>query len=289
MYFGTVCKLTNLRQHPNADRLKIANALGYNVIVGLDASEEILGIVFPSDGCLSHEMLLVNELYRKHPATGQPMKGFFEPNGRVKSLSLRGMKSEAFWTPLDALSWAGDISKLKAGDTIDTFNGHLICEKYYTPATRAAMARQNRTGKKVVRLEDYAPDLARHFDTAKLRHVVDFLVGAEHAFVLTEKVHGCVSEDTLVETKEYGDMTIGKIVKEKLPVNIKAFDTIKEEVVYVPVDDYYFLEDDGDWYEITLEDGTKLEITGNNPVWLPELACYRKAEKLIVGDVLLTD
>ena len=33
--------------------------------------------------------------------------------------------------------------------------------------------------------------------------------------------------------------------------------------------------------------GQKIEITGNNPVWLPELHCYRRVDELIEGDILL--
>ena len=36
-----------------------------------------------------------------------------------------------------------------------------------------------------------------------------------------------------------------------------------------------------------LEDGTKLTITGNNPVWLPTLNCYRRVDELKQGDYVL--
>jgi hypothetical protein len=41
------------------------------------------------------------------------------------------------------------------------------------------------------------------------------------------------------------------------------------------------------WYEVELEDGQKIVITGNNPVWMADLDCYRKVENLKIGDVLL--
>ena len=75
-YNAVVCALTNLRPHPNADRLLIAMAAGYQVIVGLEAKEGDIGILFPEGGRLSHEMLMANNLYRKNPATGQPMGGY---------------------------------------------------------------------------------------------------------------------------------------------------------------------------------------------------------------------
>lgn len=205
MYTATICKLNNLKKHPNADKLLMGYALGHNVIVGLDITEDTLGIVFPSDGKLSPDMLMNNNLYRKNPLTGELMGGFFEQNGRVKTVRLRGAASEAFWTPLSALSWAGDIvslekeyNKLQAkGELLqlDTFNGHLICEKYYTPKTISMMS-----GGKVNKATkaNYAPDFAKHGETPKLRDIVNFIQGAEHDFIVTEKLHGTSGRTGLV-------------------------------------------------------------------------------------------
>lgn len=188
MYNATICKLTNIQKHPNADRLMVGNALGYFVIVGLDADSDTLGVVFPSDGKLSEEMLLQNNLYRKHPVTGFPMGGYFEENGRVKSLTLRNAKSEAFWTPLSSLTWTGvNLSSLKEGDTFTELNGKLVCEKYYTPATLHAMCAQKKAAKK-----NCAPDFAEHIDTGQLRDMVLLIQGKEPVYnvIYTLKVHG---------------------------------------------------------------------------------------------------
>ena len=87
-YNGIVCRLTGMRPHNNADKLQVANALGYQVIVGSDAHDGDVGIVFPEGGKLSHEMLLANCLYRKHPETGEVMGGYFETSGRIKTCLL---------------------------------------------------------------------------------------------------------------------------------------------------------------------------------------------------------
>lgn len=179
-----------MEKHPNADRLFIANALGYFVIVGKDTPEGQLGVVFPSDGRLSEEMLLNNNLYRKHPVTGQPMGGYFEENGRVKALRLRGAKSEAFWCPLSYLDWTGaDLSKLKEGDQFSVLNDKTVCEKYFTPATIRAMSGggNGSSAKKT-----YAPDFKEHLDTGQLRDLVTFIQGKEPVYNVTYtlKIHG---------------------------------------------------------------------------------------------------
>ena len=127
-----------------------------------------------------------------------------------------------------------------------------------------------------------------HFDTAHFgRNIHEFERG--QTIIITEKLHGCVKWDTIVETLEKGLLTIKEIVDEKLNVKIKALDTETNEIVYVPIDDYYTIQDEGEWYEIELENGKTITITGNNPVWLPELNCYRNVEDLNGDETLLID
>lgn len=216
-YNAIVCKLTNVRPHPNADRLQIANAVGYAVIVGLEAREGDVGIVFPEGGKLSHEMLEKNSLYRKHPVTGEPMGGYFESNGRVRACKLRGQVSEAFFTTPDSVSWArtdGEGPALEVGDEFDTLDGNVICEKYYTPATQRAMARAARAFKKpwwmpkIVakwyrkRLRraaafDPCPTFAKHFSTTKIRNFTHMIEPGLNAFI-TSKRHGTSGRTGLV-------------------------------------------------------------------------------------------
>lgn len=191
MYTGIVCRLTDVRPHSNADRLQIANALGYQIIVGLEAKDGDLGVVFGEGGKLSHDMLYNNKLYRKVPVTGEKQGGYFAENGRIKSVKLRQENSEAFFTSLSALDWTGGHS-LKEGDEVRELNGHKICEKYYTPATLRAMKRAEKKYKKprwlpsfLVPLHkkymvnkvsyDPCPTFKKHTSTTKLRQYVHMI------------------------------------------------------------------------------------------------------------------
>lgn len=115
-----------------------------------------------------------------------------------------------------------------------------------------------------------------------------FVVQPNDYIHISSKWHGCVDKDTIINTN-LGDLTIGEIVNNKLNVNVKAFDIENNNIVYVPIDNWYTIPNDGDWYELTLEDGRTIQITGNNPVWLPELNCYRRVEDLNINDILLVD
>lgn len=286
-YQAVVCPIS-LRPHPNADKLLIGSAFGYTVVVGKDTQEGEVGILFPAGGCLSPEMCLANRLYRKHPETGAVMGGFFEENGRVKAIKLRGVCSDAFFTSLKSLEWTGiDTTSLKVGDLIDTVNGKLVCEKYVTPQQKR-MQRIEHKGKMRARFtRDWSmfPEIG---DMSQLRFNAH-IIPSGSILHFSCKCHGCVSEEAIVETLELGPISIGKVVKGKLQVHIKALDTKTNKIVYVPVDDWFYKENDGEWYELELEDGTKLTITANNPIWLPLLKTYRRVDKLQVGDLLLLD
>lgn len=179
---GIVCRLTNIRPHPNADRLRLATVSGYQVITGLNDKEGELGIFFDGDTQLSHEYCIENGLYRKHPETGESMGGYLEPNRRVRTLKLRSSVSYGLWLPVSTLFYTGRTI-FKEGDEISKIGKHLICNKYVTPATRNASRRHAKVRRNATKF------FRKHFDTKQLkRDIISIPLGANIYF--TEKLHG---------------------------------------------------------------------------------------------------
>ena len=189
MYNAYVTRIKNLRNHPNADRLQLGECFGNTVCVSLDYVDNQLGLYLPCDGQLSVEFAEANNLLRKKDDAGNSIGGYMDPNKRnVTAIRLRGERSDGLFLPLTCLETFGDVSTLKEGDVINTFNGHEICCKYIPRRNhrQGHVSDGNRTRKKKV---DVAPLFAEHADTEQLAYNLSaFKPGDE--IEITLKMHG---------------------------------------------------------------------------------------------------
>lgn len=191
MYQAYITKLKNVRPHPNADRMLLADCFGNTVCVGLNAQEGDVVIYFPTDGQLSKAYAELNNLVRIKNEDGTYSGGYLDPDKRnIKAIKLRGEKSDGLIMPLSSLDAFGDTSTLKVGDTISVFNGHEICKKYIPRGrnkTPGSYSDGNKTRKK--KSAPLAPLFAEHADTAQLAYNLDaFKEGDE--IEITLKMHG---------------------------------------------------------------------------------------------------
>lgn len=185
-YEGIVCELS-VRPHPNADKLALATANGFQVIVSKDTEDKAIGVFFMADTQLSHELCMEAGLYRKHPETQEPLGGYLEANRRVTSMKLRGEISEGLWLPLERLDFLKESFSL--GDLVGVVNGHTVAQKYIPQHVRTRMERnaQGKKGKKAVEVE--FPTFLKHYDTSQLRmNLGKVTPGA--LCIVTEKLHG---------------------------------------------------------------------------------------------------
>lgn len=197
MYNAIITKLSNVRPHSNADRLKIATCWGNQVIIGLTDNEGDWGVYFPTDGQLSEEFAKANDLIRRKDETGKQVGGMFDENRRVRTQKFRGEISDGFWCPISYLKplfsdadVANDIvyvggHKLPEGYEFTSINDVPICQKYVTQKTR--MHGESNQGKQRARTSSKM--FKEHFETDQLgknlhKIPVDALV------IITEKQHG---------------------------------------------------------------------------------------------------
>ena len=191
MYKAYITVLTNVRKHPNADRLLLADVFGNTVCVSTDYAEGEIGVYFPTDGQLSVEFAEKNNLVRKKDDAGNNIGGYMDPDKRnVTAIRLRGEKSDGLFLPLSCLAYTGvDMDTLSVGTVIDgTVNGHDICQKYIPRINhrQGHVTDGNKTRKHKV---PTAPLFAEHADTEQLAYNLGaFKPGDE--IEITLKMHG---------------------------------------------------------------------------------------------------
>ena len=108
-------------------------------------------------------------------------------------------------------------------------------------------------------------------------------------FVIQEKIDGCLEENSLLETLEFGFITIKEIVSKQLNCHVKSYDIINNEIVFDKVVNFSKEILNKKWFEIELETGEKLIATGNHKVWIPNLKCWRRVDELTINDSLFID
>jgi hypothetical protein len=187
MYAAYVCKLTNVRPHPNADRIKLATVFGNQIVVGLDSQEGDIGIYFPTDGQLSEDYAKANNLVGyTDPETGEHKGGFFAENRRVRTQKFRGEKSDGYFAPLSSLDFFKPTKKeLEVGFVFDSINGIKICQKYFIPVKHSGGGSHNKTKKKHQKNIMFK----EHFDTEQWAYNKHKLQPNSLA-ILTLKQHG---------------------------------------------------------------------------------------------------
>ena len=191
-YYAIISTLKNVRKHPNADRLQLAEVCGNTVCVSLDYVEGQLGIYFPTDGQLSVEFAEANNLLRKKDENGNNIGGYMDPDKRnVTAIKLRGEKSDGLFLPLNCLESFGDITKLKVGEHIDIFNGHEICTKYIPKrqTRQGHISDGNRTRKAKFKSLPTAPLFKEHADTEQLAYNLSAFKSGDE-IEITLKMHG---------------------------------------------------------------------------------------------------
>lgn len=189
-YCGYITKLKNVRAHPNADRMLLADCFGNTVCIGLDAKDDDVVLYFPVDGQLSVEYAEKYNLVRKKDENGNNIGGYLDPDKRnIKAISLRGAKSDGLVMPVSSLEYTGiDMNTLTVGTTIDVVNGHEICCKYIPKSRNRISSGNTKTKTKKVKAP-IAPLFEEHVDTAQLAYNLSaFKPGDE--IEITLKMHG---------------------------------------------------------------------------------------------------
>ena len=186
MYKVYVTELKNVRPHPNADRLVLADCFGNTVCVNKESKEGDIGVYFPEGGQVSLEFAEANNLLRKKDDAGNNIGGYMDERRKVTAIRLRGEKSDGLYLPLTCLESFGDISTLSIGDSVEVFNGHEIATKYVVKTVVRHSGGGNHTRKIKV---EVSPLFAEHADTEQLAYNLSAFKPNDE-IEITLKMHG---------------------------------------------------------------------------------------------------
>lgn len=141
-YLAKIVDIQTFHTHPDPEvtKLKCAYVDGYNIIVGIDEQPDKF-IYFPTSSQINPDFLSFANLYRHSEKNANPEKsGYFNDNGRVTAIKLRGCVSEGFLIPVKIFNdWLLDsvqigLDEYENGLEFDTVehNGKSfwVCKKY---------------------------------------------------------------------------------------------------------------------------------------------------------------
>lgn len=267
-----------LLPHPNADRMQIGRVGKFQLVVGKGQYESGDIIVFAPERAILPESLKGEYV---NSETGISYLSGSEQN-RVKQVRLRGELSEGVTIPI---SWV--LEQVPEWNSVSDIPLDVdLSEKLgiskYQPAIPYNMAG-------VINSFDSVNFGSRsaHHDVEQFRLFADEFLENEEV-ICSEKIHGCLSEETIVDTFEFGPMKISEIVQNNMcNIHVKSFDIISQEIIYSQIGGVSEQANINNWYELTTDTGEKLLITGNHLIWLPDLKCYRKVSDLQGSENLL--
>jgi hypothetical protein len=205
-----------------AKNIQLGNVLGFQVIVGKEIKDGTLGIFFPCDGQLSEEFVAKNDLKKRKDDQGNQVGGMFEENRRVKSIKMKGQKSDGFWCPLSFVEYTGvKTENLHEGYLFTELNGKPICNKYVTQATKQAIAKQKTQTKQ----RKKNPMCREHVETEQLRYFLRSIPKGSICHI-TEKEHGtsgrlhCVRDEVSLMRNGQNFSDLSKKIQRKTKVNV---------------------------------------------------------------------
>ena len=200
-YLAKIIDIQNFTPHPDPEttKLKLAHVDGFNIVVGID-SEPGIYVYFPTSSEINPQLLAYGNLYRHAEKNNKPeaKAGFFEDNGRVKAIKLRGIVSEGFlmeWTLFHNFIVENTNKEIEPDintefDSIeDSGKSFWICKKYIVQATIKS-PKESRYQKRVKRFNRVIDTQFRfHYETSIYRKVPTF-IKPDDLISITSKIHG---------------------------------------------------------------------------------------------------
>ena len=201
-YLAKIVKLDNFEKHPDPEvtKLKVAVVDGYRVIVGIDSKPGFY-VYFPALSQINPDFLSYAGLFRDSSLNkDETKKGFFEKNGKVTAIKLRGQISEGFlieseilnnWL-VESINQGIEIDKEIEFDSVEHDGKEIWINKKYVKkeGQDSKGTGSNKQGKEPKGIDKIVPGQFRfHYDTVLIKKCPN-VIHPEDLISITEKIHG---------------------------------------------------------------------------------------------------
>ena len=264
-YLAKVVDIQMFRPHsnPTVTKLKCCNIDGYNIITGIN-EQPGLYIYFPSGCTINPSLLSYASLYRDSTKNADDSKkGFFEANGRCKTINLKEEYSEGFLLPAEVFSnWIVDSVnkeiKLIAGTEFDAVsngtNSFWVNKKYVVPSSskQGGTNPNSKTTKQksLKRLNKVIDEQFNfHYSTTLIKKC-PFVLSPDQLISITEKVHGTSAISAYVLCKQELNWK-QKIAKWLTGEEFNKYDYLWSSRSVIK-NKYYNKDVDGGYYDVDL-------------------------------------
>jgi len=213
-YSALIVRIGEIYKLEGLNNLNGTMVLGNQVIINSDIQKGDIVIYLPLESSLSSEYLQQNNLHKDMKLNKNEISGYFESDGRVRCIKLKGNKSEGFIMPLSSLDYINTSIKnnLSVGDVFDKIDNHEICHKYDEVASIRTYENSNPNPNILKGHFNFHPDtplLYRYIDKIKPDDFVS----------ITRKMHGIsgISGKLLHYEFKWYDKIIKLFFKNHLP------------------------------------------------------------------------
>lgn len=187
-YLARIIEAKQLHPHSNADKLQLLTVDFQNVIVDISIKEGDVLAFFPAESKINADFLShTNQFRHKELNSDKEAVGFFENNGRVRAVKLRGEKSFGYCVDIKTLEeFTGYDLQEYVGQDFDTIGDMKMCEKFSIPVKTITRQFQGKKARVSRIIDKY---FSFHIDTENLRRNA-MKISPYDDISITYKIHG---------------------------------------------------------------------------------------------------
>lgn len=198
-YASQIIEIKQIIPHSNADKLEMIVHQGNNIIIAKNSLKIGDIVIFCAVGSqLNPEFLKANNQFEdKSLNSDNTIKGFFNKQGRVRAISLRGEVSKGFIFPISWLKiWQPNIEiediLKNINSEFDTVNNIWFSKKYFIQDVKqkGSNPTSNKRNKDLPKFDKLVENQFNfHYDTALFAKHLD-LINPNSLISITSKFHG---------------------------------------------------------------------------------------------------